>query len=165
MIGCCLSHLLLLGTDINLSWAVSREASCGGQHRTHWLGCSHVLLPRLAPLPSGFLQFAEGHCNAAAHSGIVLDQCKVCWVFLEENLKYQWVWPVRSLCRNCLEGESRKYMLGLDRFDPPYHNPSRTSIVGYNAAWKPRFFFFFFFNSPSSPQCPQRGSLTLIGGE
>lgn len=55
MTGPWLSRLLFLGTDINLSCAVSREASYGGQQRTHWLGCGRALSPRLVPLPSGFL--------------------------------------------------------------------------------------------------------------
>lgn len=78
--------------------------------------------------------------------------------------KYQQDWPVRSLYRNCLEGERRKYML-WDFIDliPLYHNPLGAHILGYNTAWTPWIFKFFHLPPPVSMERKPVISIWQIG--
>ena len=85
-------------------------------------------------------------------------------ISVRKTKKYQQDRPVRSLCRNCLEGESRKYMM-WDLIDliPLYHNPLGAHILGYNTAWAPWIFKFFHLPPPVSMERNPVISIWQIG--
>lgn len=76
------------------------------------------------------------------------------WHFFEEKKKYQQDRPVRSLCRNCLEGESRKYML-WDLIDLISHAIILWGHICWVSILHEQINFFIFL-----PLCPHRGNLS-----
>lgn len=144
--------------------SVERHYLEGSRELTGWGG---VMSFRWGSFP-----FLLAFCSLLSATAMQLPTLALFWIkarsvwhfFEEKKKKYQQDWPVRSLYRNCLEGERRKYML-WDFIDliPLYHNPLGAHILGYNTAWTPWIFTFFHLPPPVSMERKPVISIWQIG--
>lgn len=86
MIGPWLSHLLLLGTDINLSCDVSRESSYGGQQGlTGWGAVVSSPLGRFPFLLLAFCSLLRATAMQLPTLALFWISARSVWCFFEEN--------------------------------------------------------------------------------